>query len=203
MIAIENLSVSKDQRQICCVPKLHLAAQSRMQIVGNNGSGKSTLLRVLGGLESDYIGTCKIGSSNSDRIYVHQSPYLFRGTVGSNLAYGLRKHRAKRIPSVAKDWLKRLGISHLAEQDARCLSGGEQRRVAIARALAISPQLLLLDEPFADLDNQNLARTVEAIRYCKETTIVIASPTGFDLGDEWSRYELKPPPQRNGDASAI
>ena len=144
MIAIDNLSVSKDQRQICCVPKLHLAEQSRMQIVGNNGSGKSTLLRVLGGLESDYVGTCKIGPSTPDRIYVHQSPYLFRGTVESNVAYGLRKHRAKRIPAVAQEWLERLGISHLAEQDARTLSGGEQRRVALARAFAIGPQLLLL-----------------------------------------------------------
>ena len=201
MIAIENLSVSKDKKQICCVQKLDLAERGRLQIVGINGSGKSTLLRALGGLEADYTGTCEIGSSSPHRVYVHQSPYLFRGTVESNVAYGLRKHRAKRIPSVAREWLKRLGISHLAGQDARTLSGGERRRVALARALAIGPQLLLLDEPFADLDERNLAQTVEAIRYCEEATIVIAAPTEFDLGDEWSRYELEPPPERNGEVS--
>lgn len=154
------------------IENLELAAGERLGLRGANGSGKSTLLRVLAGLLPPSEGHLE-APSPPRTVLVHQRPYFFRGTVRENVAFALRLRG--RPARGAGTFLDRLGTSHLAERPARVLSGGESRRVAIARALAAAPEVLLLDEPFAALDEEGLA----IVRLALEEfagALVIASP---------------------------
>jgi ABC-type nitrate/sulfonate/bicarbonate transport system ATPase subunit len=179
MIHLENFNVNKNGRTICSVPSLTIESGDRAVILGSNGSGKTTLLRVLAGLEPDYSGRCDVEAPRIDRVYVHQSPYLLRGSVLKNVTYGLRargigRHEREQL---AMHWLKRLGVGQLAAERVAHLSGGEKRRVALARAMVLKPRLLLLDEPLADLDESGTAMLTDALRELDQSTILIASPS--------------------------
>jgi tungstate transport system ATP-binding protein len=178
MLHIRNLRVDKAEKTICSVPKLQMDDGERLAILGGNGSGKTTLLRVMSGLERDFSGECRIAAPIRNRVYVHQSPYLMRGTVLANAAYGLAVRSIPRMQrqTTARQWLERLGVAHLADQRSTNVSGGERRRIALARAFAVQPDVLLLDEPFADLDRQGIEVVGEAISSLVATTVIIASP---------------------------
>ncbi len=178
MLRIRKLNVEKAGRKICHVGELDVARGERLAVIGPNGSGKTTLLRVVGGLESHFAGECRVDAPHRDRVYVHQAPYLLRGSVLFNTTYGLAARRMPRRQrkAAAREWLVALGVEHLIHRRGRRLSGGETRRVALARALAVRPDLLLLDEPLADLDEAGIAAVCRALSALPNTTILIASP---------------------------
>jgi tungstate transport system ATP-binding protein len=127
-------------------------------IMGPNGAGKSMLLRLLTGLLPPDGGSVTWAGHRPDRIraplvgMVFQKPVLLRRSAAANIRYVL--HRAGRTERNrrAGEALARAGLGHLADVPARLLSGGEQQRLALARALAPEPEVLLLDEPCANLD---------------------------------------------------
>lgn len=184
LVDAAELRVLKAGRPICHVASLRVEAGERVGVSGQNGCGKSTLLRVLAALEPHFEGHCEVSVPVLERTYVHQAPYLFRGTVVSNVEYGAKAHGASATESRASamHWLQCLGIAHLAERSARRLSGGERRRVAIARALSARPRLLLLDEPLAEIDARGAVEVCEALVQLTDTTIVIASPVPLPPG---------------------
>lgn len=184
VVRVIDLVVRKDGQDICHVPHLEIVAGEQIGILGPNGSGKSTLLRVLAGIESDITGQCAVTSPPRQRVFVHQSPYLFRGTTIQNVAYGLRArslHKSERN-SLANEWLSRFGISELHNRDVSKLSGGERRRAALARACILEPQLLLLDEPLADLDPAGIELVQQALSKLAKTTVVVTSPLPLPAG---------------------
>lgn len=178
MIEIQGLCVEKQDSAICVVRELRCQPGDRTLIHGANGSGKSTLLRVLAGLERGFSGQCKIAAPVRDRVFLHQSPWLFRGTVLSNAMYGLvaRGERVRPAKQAAMRWLELFNVAHLATANGKELSGGERRRVALARAFVLEPRLLLLDEPMSDLDDQGEKELRRAIETATRSTIVITSP---------------------------
>ena len=184
MIQIENLRVSKNGSTICRAAELSVQAGDRVGIYGANGSGKTTLLRVIAGLEPDFQGRCHVDIPRLCRIYVHQDPFLFRGTVLRNVTYGLRArgvpHKTGEVQ--ARACMERLGIAALAGRRVNHLSGGERRRTALVRALVIEPPLLLLDEPFAEMDAEGEAQVIRALGELENTTVLIASPTELSDG---------------------
>lgn len=184
MIEIHELRVVKDDHPICAVDELSIEKGARVAIVGPNGSGKTTLLRVLAGLEPKFSGNCRIDAAPFDRVIAHQSPYLFRGTVLRNVCYGLAARRMRRAArkSLAREWLDRLNVGHLAGRNTRQLSGGEARRVALVRALILRPQLLLLDEPLAELDQVGTSLFASALGQLAESTILMTSPLDVPAG---------------------
>lgn len=183
-ICIERLSVGREPHIFCRVRELQVAVGMRLGIYGGNGFGKSTLLRVLAGLEKRYHGQCEVAASVRDRVYVHQTPYLFRGTVRSNVEYGLRARAvfAAERNSQSDVWMERLGITALANRAVDRLSGGERRRVALARACVLDPALLLLDEPLADLDEDGVECVRNALQALDRATVLIASPAPLPEG---------------------
>ena len=178
MIEIQALCVKKQGSAICEVGELHVEAGTRLLVEGSNGCGKTTLLRVLAGFQSDFEGTCRVDVAIRDRVFVHQSPLLFRGTVMSNATYGLLAWGQSQAAAqrIALQWLELFGMADLIAADVERLSGGEQRRVALARAFALQPKLLLLDEPSADLDGSGEQALSHAIQEATDSTIVMASP---------------------------
>ncbi len=173
MIRLRHVHVRFNGVEALVLPSLDVAGGDRLGITGANGSGKTTLLRVIAGLQPATSGTVE-GLPEPGRITLaHQRPYFFHGTARTNVEWALKA--AGRSTEAAMAWLERLGATPFADRPASVLSGGERRRVAIARALAIEPDVLLLDEPYAALDSDGIAR-VNAVVEAFTGTLVIAAP---------------------------
>ena len=157
---------------------------------GNNGSGKTTLLKIIAGLETPSRAEIELsGKSQSwksairsirrEIIYLHQQPYLLSGTVESNVSYGLRfTHlNRKQLRESVKEALEWTGLSDVAKQQAKTLSGGVQQRVAFTRAWILKPKVLLLDEPMANMDIESRQQACDLLKRMKSEgmSIVITS----------------------------
>lgn len=140
---------------------LDIASGEFFTIVGPSGCGKTTLLRILGGLEQASSGSVEIIRSSEQRpaySMVFQGDSLFPWmTVWDNAAYGLklRKVPDAEIRDVVGHYLERTGLTRFANAYPHQLSGGMRQRVSISRAFANDPEILLMDEPFSALDEQN------------------------------------------------
>lgn len=130
-------------------------------IVGPSGCGKTTLLRILAGLSKQSEGTVEVKQSDPSRptnSMVFQGDSLFPWmTVYENAAYGLRMRKVpeKEIVETIGAWLERTGLWRFRDRYPSQLSGGMRQRVSIVRAFANDPEILLMDEPFSALDEQN------------------------------------------------
>lgn len=143
-------------------------------VVGPNGAGKTTLLRSLSGLIAldrariilsgitldDTAADIRVPTEQREIGMVFQDQQLFPDmSVLENVAFGPRSHGVARAEArrIAGSWLERVGLGDLGDRRPRELSGGQAQRVALARAMAISPALVLLDEPLSALDAGNRA----------------------------------------------
>jgi tungstate transport system ATP-binding protein len=193
MSAFELDGVTKGYggRTVLRVPRLSVGAGRTLAVVGPSGAGKSTLLRLLNFLEAPDAGELRYAGelvpptgppAEARRAVttVFQRPLLLDANVWDNVAYGLRIRGCYSREPVARA-IERVGLAHLARAHGRTLSGGEQQRVALARALVFGPRVLLLDEPTANLDPENVA-IIEAIvreQRAAGTTVVIVTHNLF------------------------
>jgi molybdate transport system ATP-binding protein len=154
---------------------LELPGRGVTAVFGPSGSGKTTLLRCIAGLEQAPAGQLLVNGAvwqdahtfmpthRRPLGYVFQEASLFTHlSVRRNLQYGMSRVPSSRRRGGLEAAIEMLGIGPFLERAPESLSGGERQRVAIARALAVSPQLLLLDEPLASLD---VARKQEILPY--------------------------------------
>ena len=141
---------------------LEVQAGEFVCLVGPSGCGKSTLLRLIAGLEQPTGGALQIAPASDPARPVNSM--VFQGdstfpwmTVHANVEYGLRVRGVsfKQRQAIVSHMLRTVGLSSFAEAYPYQLSGGMRQRVALARALANDPELLLMDEPFGALDEQN------------------------------------------------
>lgn len=163
MLVIKNITKSYGAEQvlkgICAtVPKGEV-----MSILGTSGSGKTTFLRCLAGLEAMDTGTLfwentplhPLSPQQRGIVYLYQEPLLFPHlSVSDNLGFGLKVRRWAKAKRQAKidQLLNELGLEAHAHKKPHQLSGGQQQRVNFGRAIIIEPRVLLLDEPFGNLD---------------------------------------------------
>lgn len=157
-------------------------------LLGPSGCGKTTLLRIIAGLEEQTSGRVIQGGKDVSRLppskrdfgIVFQSYALFPNlTAAQNIAYGLQnaKESKQRIRSRVQELLALVGLEEIGNKYPSQISGGQQQRIALARALALSPGLLLLDEPLSALDAQvRVKLRTEIVRLQKRlgiTTVMV------------------------------
>lgn len=130
-------------------------------IVGPSGCGKTTLLRILAGLDRESEGKVdvrQVDPSRPTNSMIFQGDSLFPWmTVYDNAAYGLRMRKVaeNEVMDTVRLWLERIGLWRFRDRYPHQLSGGMKQRVSIVRAFANDPEILLMDEPFSALDEQN------------------------------------------------
>jgi len=138
-----------------------VATGSFVSIIGLSGAGKSTLMRVILGLMEHESGDIVRNFSRPAMVFQNYAlfPWL---TALNNVAFGLRMNGVRKTEAkkIAREKLSEVGLGHLENHYPAMLSGGQRQRVGLARALAISPDLLIMDEPFSNLDTI----TVEALK---------------------------------------
>jgi tungstate transport system ATP-binding protein len=142
---------------------LSIGAGERVALVGPNGSGKTTLLRVLNGLIEPSAGTVWRPTTTRQTL-LFQRPYMLHTSAQRNVALGLwlRGARWRDASKQANEALARVGLEAVAQRNARALSAGQQQRLALARAWVLASDVLLLDEPTANMD-PDARREVEAL----------------------------------------
>jgi iron(III) transport system ATP-binding protein len=181
MNAVELSAVSKSFGSVKAVQALDLEVPrgELMAVLGPSGCGKTTLLRLIAGFERPEAGTVTVGDTRvagpdcfvapeRRRIgMVFQDYALFPHlSVQANVAFGLERRGRDGRGELTRRTLELVGLQHKSERYPHELSGGERQRVALARALAPEPEVVLLDEPFSNLDatlRAGLRREVELI----------------------------------------
>jgi tungstate transport system ATP-binding protein len=183
---VETVDVTKQYDGLCALDRVNIAAHTGQvtTIVGVNGSGKTTLLKILAGLDLPSTGRILIQGheSNKDELRAHctmvfQKSVMFGTNVYSNVAYGLRIEgiSSQEVSARVKSALAFVNLDGFEKRHARKLSSGEQQRVAMARALALGRDVLLIDEPTANLDPANAMIIERAIKDSARSRAVLLS----------------------------
>lgn len=214
-VELANVAVDRGGRRILDIERLAIAPREVLGVLGRNGSGKTTLLHVLAGLIRPARG--RVRHDNLDltalsawrrttlrrRVaYVPQSgeynadlPLTVREVVAMGCAgpAGLLSRTGAAAHERVSHRLERLGLADLAHRTFRSLSGGEQQKVLLARALVQEPDLLLLDEPAANLDldwKERLVQLLDALLVDSPMTVVMVSHETALLPVSCSRVAL-------------
>jgi tungstate transport system ATP-binding protein len=189
-VVIHELEVKTKQRVLLEIKDVTVEAGKRYVIIGPSGAGKSTMLKSIATLQPFSSGEISIfGESLSKKtgrslrkkmVYVAQHEVMFSGTVEYNVGLGLRFRQVSGEARRSKigEILTLVGLEGYEKRNVDSLSGGEIQRVALARALVFEPELLLLDEPTANLDPYNVQMMERAImNYCDSTgaTLILAT----------------------------
>ncbi|KAA8667085.1 energy-coupling factor ABC transporter ATP-binding protein [Vibrio gigantis] len=172
-ITTQQISMRYKERVLFHIPELSIGPNDAIYLKGDNGVGKTTLLKILSGLIQPSSGRIQSPIQSwqqklfprlkfKDIIYLHQTPYLFDGSVYQNVAYGIRFNKESQKDKRAQiiNALRMVGLETLADEHISVLSGGERQRVAMARAWILKPSILLMDEPSASLDKESIERLV-------------------------------------------
>ena len=160
-IQFVDLSIVLGQKLILDKINCKIKSNSITAVLGPNGAGKSIFLQTINGLVFIQSGRLTFNSmQNNQKIreqqaMVFQTPVLLRRTVMANMQF-VSNLRNKKSNQLLKNLLDKVGLEGYEEKPARLLSGGEKQRLSMARALIVNPNLLLLDEPTANLDPYSL-----------------------------------------------
>jgi tungstate transport system ATP-binding protein len=185
-ITAHQVSIIRKGRRLLNSLDLTITNPGITMIMGPNGAGKSLLLRCLHGLISSDEGEIHFNQNPIEaeiryrQSMVFQSPTLLRRSVYANLAFVL-KDRRMFDPAKIDQALNMVGLTHLATQSARLLSGGEKQRLVLARALLTDPDLLFLDEATSNLDPASTKIIEDILRKVSQADTKIIAIT-HDLG---------------------
>jgi ABC-type Fe3+/spermidine/putrescine transport system ATPase subunit len=199
-LSLEKIRKAFSAKDVLNDVSLNVKTGELLAILGPSGCGKSTLLRVVAGLLRADRGTVRVEGMEMNGVpprdrgigFVFQDYALFpKMTVRDNVAFGLR---VRGMPPgdrnrKTSEMLELVGLAGEADQSVETLSGGQRQRVALARALAVSPSLLLLDEPLSALDikvRERLRREIAAVQKKVGITTLIVThdqEEAMELGD--------------------
>jgi putative ABC transport system ATP-binding protein len=211
MLTIEDLKKSYLQPDGTPLPVLEIAefhadAGEQVVLAGGSGCGKTTLLHVIAGISRPDSGLVEIDGWDitqfseaqcdrfrADRIgYVFQTFNLLAGfSALENVLLGMTFAQGRSDPVRARHLLERVGLAHRTTHKPPMLSVGEQQRVAVARALANHPQLLLADEPTANVDTRHQQQIIDLLREtCREEGVTLLLVTHVpEVAGQFDRVE--------------
>ena len=189
LLSLRDLACGYGDQRVVQNLNLHLNAGDIGCLLGSSGCGKTTTLRAIAGFEPVHAGEIRLAGEVISRAgftlapekrrigMVFQDYALFPHlTVAQNIAFGIAKHPQQR--RVIEEMLELVKLDGLGGRYPHELSGGQQQRVALARALAPEPQLLLLDEPFSNLDvelRRRLSHEVRDILKSRGTSAILVT----------------------------
>ncbi|MDH3348256.1 MAG: ATP-binding cassette domain-containing protein [Desulfobulbaceae bacterium] len=189
---ISHLTKKYRKRVVLDIKELTLKRGRIHALLGPNGSGKTTLLNLLAFLDTPTSGTISFLGKNIERtesalvalrrkvVLVDQYPIFFSRSVYHNLEFGLK---IRKIPKPTRkkrilQALELVGMTTFSKSRAHTLSGGETKRAALARALVLQPEVLLCDEPFANVDTENqehIFKILQEINGNQKISIIFSS----------------------------
>lgn len=192
LFRLENVTKVFGGTKVLDIKRLELDHGVNYALLGPNGAGKTTLLEILAFLSAPTSGhvwfrgvqvtfpSRELGHLRRKVVMVHQQPVLFSTTVYKNVEFGLKVRGFSRRERnrIVEECLEMVGMRHAAESYSKTLSGGEKQRVAIARGLACSPEVLLLDEPTASVDQENqvvIERIITEISALKGISVIFTT----------------------------
>ena len=204
MIYLKDVSLSYDmikgdKKPIFDSLNLTINKGERVALIGNNGAGKSTLLKLLTGLIKPDSGEIELDGKDiirlkpeqiSDTIsYVYQNPenMFIDDSIKRDIAFSMKARNIKDYKERTEALLRQFDLVELAERDGRLLSGGQMRRASLAIGVALNPQIMLLDEPTANLDiatRKSITKTLDDLKDSLETTIIATHD--MQLVAEWA-----------------
>lgn len=172
---LENISRVFGSREVLSIPELSLEAGLIYGLLGPNGSGKTTLMKLLAFLDQPTAGrvffqgraadSSRLAEFRAKVVWSPQFPVMFTGSLRYNVEYPMKIKGFSRAERRGKamELMEMVGLAELAEAPARKLSGGEAQRASLARALAAGAEVLLLDEPTANVDLKSRAELVRLV----------------------------------------
>ena len=200
--SVKNIVKSFGKTDVLRGVSFAMTSNERLALIGKSGSGKTTMLRIIAGLEIPDSGEVEINdekvNSTDEYVkpenrhfgYVFQNHTLFPHlNVLQNITFGISDENKGRKKEIALDYLSMLGLESKLKNYPHELSGGEKQRISIIRTLAAKPRLLLLDEPFSNLDKSTKEKLKEDLKSILDKeqipTIMIThdAEDSFDLAD--------------------
>jgi ABC-type lipoprotein export system ATPase subunit len=190
------------------IPHFGIAAGEQVVLIGPSGCGKTTMLHTIAGITKPDAGQVFLGSvemtkyseAARDRIRADKLGYIFQTfnllpsfsaleNVILGMAFSSKPSSKSAMRERATELLNQVGLSHRLQNKPAALSVGEQQRVAVARSLANRPQLLLADEPTANVDPQNQQQMVELIKSCcdQENIALLIVTHSMEVADQFDR----------------
>jgi tungstate transport system ATP-binding protein len=187
-VHLQLTEIKKHYKSVKALNSVSLEMQGDKIVVllGANGAGKTTLMRIMAGLENPDNGKVLFNGQNIDAkalrqvsTLVFQKTAMFSMNVYDNLAFGLkiRGFPKEEMPKKVAEALHAVRLSEFEKRRAKKLSGGEQQRIALARAFLLDSQVLLLDEPTANLDPNSATIIEKAIISKKSSQRIIVMAT--------------------------
>lgn len=206
MMEVKGISKSFDRQKVLHNIDLRVDEATTTAVLGKSGCGKTTLLKIIAGLEQcdtgqvwlNGVDKTDIPTQQRQAVYMFQEPMLFPHlSVKGNVEFGLR-HKVsdpKQIAARSTELIEKLGLSAHAHKMPHQLSGGQRQRVNFGRAIITQPSVLLLDEPFGNLDAGTRTQMQELFKDLAATYSVTALFVTHDLkeallmGDEMAYME--------------
>lgn len=179
MIKIQNLNKAYKDCVALDTVSMHIRKGEFVAIIGASGSGKTTMLNIIGGLDTDYMGSCVVRNKEISSLsdvecctlrsryisYVYQFFNLISFlTVKENVCLASQIKGKKVDEKELNQVLKLLGLEHKKNSFVNELSGGQQQRVAIARAILAHTDIILADEPTGNLDSENAENVMDILK---------------------------------------
>lgn len=179
VIQIENVSkIFPNGKKALNAVSLNVKRGEFVVIAGRNGSGKSVLMSLIAGLDEPSSGRINVPENSTGLVFQDADSQILGETPEEDIAFGLRAKGLKKneISEITADILKKSGLYEKRRFPAREMSGGEKRRLAVAGILALNRDIIIFDEPFANLDYPGVCQVCAIVSELKEegkTVIVL------------------------------